>query len=60
VAAAFAKGKPASYIGGGAVRRVMVYCSDGIYVPPSTAVVPPPVHIDAGSDEDKTPVGATP
>ena len=61
VAAEFARqGNPASYVGGGAVRKVQVYCSDGIYVPPSTAVVPPPVHIDAGSDqEEKTPAGAT-
>ncbi|HEY7068843.1 MAG TPA: hypothetical protein VH479_01960, partial [Acidimicrobiales bacterium] len=61
VAAEFARrGNPGSYVGGGAVRKVQIYCSDGIYVPPSTAVVPPPVHIDEGSDQDKTPAGATP
>ncbi|ADJ49060.1 hypothetical protein AMES_7235 [Amycolatopsis mediterranei S699] len=60
VAAEFARqGKPASYVGGGAVRRVVVYCKNGeIYLPPSTAVVPPPVHVDSGKDEARTPAGA--
>ncbi len=63
VAARFARqGNPAGYIGGGAVRRVVVYCKNGeIYLPPSTPVVPPPVHVDTGDDQ-RTPVttGATP
>lgn len=61
VAAEFARqGNPASYIGGGAVRRVIVYCKNGeIYVPPSTPVVPPPAHVDTGSEEP-VPAGAVP
>lgn len=53
VAAAFARpGNPGTYLGGGAVRRVVVHCRNGeIYVPPSTPVVPPPIHVDAGEEE---------
>ncbi|MFG1608058.1 hypothetical protein [Actinoplanes sp. NPDC049265] len=59
VAAEFARqGNPGAYIGGGAVRRVIVYCKNGeIYVPPSTAVVPPPIHVDSGNEQQRTPAG---
>jgi hypothetical protein len=60
VAAEFARPTaPGVFNDGVHVSRVVVYCSDGVFVAPSgPGMVPPPVHIDAGQDDDRQPVGA--